>query len=976
MTTRFFNAKVRAAAALVTSEAWVADPSAGVAPTENRLAREGLKVAYLRMRVHDFRRGPSSPSSIRVASNAGEGWMKTHALLFFTSNAQRKKQASLYDRGNGGSPGVYASTWDAQADSVRFRLWVQLGFPNMQVVLQRMKTHHPVAFATFKKQTDQCRLSAVRTAAREDADARRRERKRRRTEMKTVPRLTADAAKFRALEARLAEGVQKTRLHHSAKVVAHLDGDADDKAFELLTERTRAYINEKARGCRLYFARLAERAEACVAAVAARAAAAASGDTFSTDAADISQDDGEVYDSEDEEDDDVDEVRRRRLRQQNVHAIADQVVADAGVGVNGRVLRGWAKEFERHGTFLLDGRGLTSPEHLLDDEDIRDKVRRFMLNKAKVRGEGTLSVQLFHEHVNKELLPELMWEDKYRDIMQRTLSLNDDGSSFTISKSTAHGWMVRCGAKRQPHKKGYYTDVHEREDVIADRIEYLKVNQDLNWRTSMWVVLTSGEFERLHAEKEDEQDASWAEKPFFFMRDDCQVVHEVGPDTATHVEIHVDQLEDTAARDKATVSVRWTPPPRAKERCAWGHDAQKCRCHMNIIRCGQDESIFKAYALPRGEWVICGVLNARKKSDGVGEMASVFVDEVRGIMMTLTEEELDKVNAFRANRKDGGDTSPLDASPGARFLQYGKNREGYWGYNEIARQVADVIDVYETIYPEHQVVIEVDWSSGHAKAQDDGLAVVRMNVNIGQNRMKTKTKTFIPKTLNTGIADGGVVIDTGCVKAGGELHNIRIGGRQHFAFGRRDKINPFEVEKYSGADAETVVGEAKGMRQILWERGFDVSEMKGEDMRKALAECSDFKSEVGALERSVIERGHILLMSPKAHPELAGLGIEYCWGKAKSDFRRNNAMDATRGTVVEDLHKRTVKSLMGIDVLRVRRFARKTREYMRAYARVHGLFGWHSERDRLAGHEAVEKFVKKARTHRCILDQDFAFATA
>ena len=35
-------------------------------------------------------------------------------------------------------------------------------------------------------------------------------------------------------------------------------------------------------------------------------------------------------------------------------------------------------------------------------------------------------------------------------------------------------------------------------------------------------------------------------------------------------------------------------------------------------------------------------------------------------------------------------------------------------------------------------------------------------------------------------------------------------------------------------------------------------------------------------------RGHILQMSPKCHPELAGHGIEYAWGAAKLRFRRDN----------------------------------------------------------------------------------------
>jgi len=42
------------------------------------------------------------------------------------------------------------------------------------------------------------------------------------------------------------------------------------------------------------------------------------------------------------------------------------------------------------------------------------------------------------------------------------------------------------------------------------------------------------------------------------------------------------------------------------------------------------------------------------------------------------------------------------------------------------------------------------------------------------------------------------------------------------------------------------------------------------------------------LEELVHSRGHILLMSPKGHPELAGKGVEYAWGAAKLLFRKIN----------------------------------------------------------------------------------------
>ena len=46
-------------------------------------------------------------------------------------------------------------------------------------------------------------------------------------------------------------------------------------------------------------------------------------------------------------------------------------------------------------------------------------------------------------------------------------------------------------------------------------------------------------------------------------------------------------------------------------------------------------------------------------------------------------------------------------------------------------------------------------------------------------------------------------------------------------------------------------------------------------------------------ERSIVQElveiyGHIYVKSPKCHPELAGVGIEYSWGKGKWYFRRNN----------------------------------------------------------------------------------------
>ncbi len=55
-----------------------------------------------------------------------------------------------------------------------------------------------------------------------------------------------------------------------------------------------------------------------------------------------------------------------------------------------------------------------------------------------------------------------------------------------------------------------------------------------------------------------------------------------------------------------------------------------------------------------------------------------------------------------------------------------------------------------------------------------------------------------------------------------------------------------------------------------------------------LEACADFANEKSALSELVESRGHILLTSVKCHPEMAGAGVEYCWGFLKYTHRQNN----------------------------------------------------------------------------------------
>ncbi|CAB1114308.1 unnamed protein product [Ectocarpus sp. CCAP 1310/34] len=107
--------------------------------------------------------------------------------------------------------------------------------------------------------------------------------------------------------------------------------------------------------------------------------------------------------------------------------------------------------------------------------------------------------------------------------------------------------------------------------------------------------------------------------------------------------------------------------------------------------CAEDESVYKVYAREGKEWVLQGVRGIRKRNEGPGEMVSAFQDERHGFGLPLTDDVLQAVNA---RRKEKG-KEDLTRSPDLRFLQHGKNKDGYWGYDEFKEQIEDVLDVLD-----------------------------------------------------------------------------------------------------------------------------------------------------------------------------------------------------------------------------------------------------------------------------------------
>ena len=89
------------------------------------------------------------------------------------------------------------------------------------------------------------------------------------------------------------------------------------------------------------------------------------------------------------------------------------------------------------------------------------------------------------------------------------------------------------------------------------------------------------------------------------------------------------------------------------------------------------------------------------------------------------------------------------------------------------------------------------------------------------------------------------------------------------------------------------------MRQLLFERGCSESpaaKLTKPEATKLLGNMPDYVAEENKFMRDVRRRGHRAIMSPIAHPELAGNGIEFAWGFSKMHYRRKNQQNGfTKG---------------------------------------------------------------------------------
>lgn len=165
-------------------------------------------------------------------------------------------------------------------------------------------------------------------------------------------------------------------------------------------------------------------------------------------------------------------------------------------------------------------------------------------------------------------------------------------------------------------------------------------------------------------------------------------------------------------------------------------------------------------------------------------------------------------------------------------------------------------------------------------------------------------------------------------------------------------------------------GDGKGLTQLVWERGLmsneDISRANRAGLLKVFTECVDVRNQKSLLEKVVYDRGHILILSPKYHPELAGVGVEYCWGQSKYSFRTQHNDMKAHNLKVNVLKTFDPKELTLAVVLA---YARKTRDYRMTYKTIM-IEDINAES---VSKVNIEKIRKNHKCHRNILDQDIGF---
>ena len=612
-----------------------------------------------------------------------------------------------------------------------------------------------------------------------------------------------------------------------------------------------------------------------------------------------------------------------------------------------------------------------------------------------------------------------------------------------MSLTTTWRWMRLFGFCYDTRKKSFYVDGHERDDVVANRAAFCRrYLTEYEPYCRRWVQLSI-----IEATTIKDLDVGFGYSYFDIVAN------------KEMVELHVDywnRVAQTQTQQQPILQKQATTSIRVSSKA------------KPIMIVGQDESVFAQYLLGSKTWV--GPKGQRPllpKSEGNGYMLSAFVSREFGYGRQLTEAELVRINCERRGiNKTYIDTQAameilkttqkpeLTESPFVKYLYIGANNEGFWNSYHMSLQFEDVVDCLLVLYPEFEIIFFFDHSQGHARKRNGALNALQMSRNYGGTQPIMRDTTImnaagylgphVPR-LDIGQVQSFVfkVEDVGPWYLSPEERESQRKNKPTWRIKMVERSKKLLIEALCGAGVtfqqnrsytkkelqdfarmhgvdlreqkEQIItgweGQAKGLVQVLWERGFiseaslDKYTLDGRkdpitgkidlqfSLRHLLAECTDFKEEETALQFLGTQLGMKVQLTPKFHAEFAGVGVEYCWAHAKAYYRR---VPISRKRGRKNFKQLVKECTCPINVLtkeRIEKFASRARAYICTY---HHLEQQQQQaaavanedpnssatasspiptqiKQELISYSDIERVRKDFKCHRCVLDFDSGF---
>ncbi|CAB1102065.1 unnamed protein product [Ectocarpus sp. CCAP 1310/34] len=227
---------------------------------------------------------------------------------------------------------------------------------------------------------------------------------------------------------------------------------------------------------------------------------------------------------------------------------------------------GWLRDFRGHGGSKRDSRGVHERDWIMSEEDLKDELVMWM------RTQKRLTVKDVQNYINQWLFANEIGD------LSRLLSYQ---VNLPVSMATTHSWMIALGCKYERATKSFYTDGHEKKDVVVYRGKYIDVKRKLALRQPLWVrvqrdTLTPEELQRLDGIKGP-------------AKDFCAEVYDCVVEGRECIEFHVDLLRDNGSVDRfddlraelgpegGHFSVRFEEA--AALPCEHFHTPVKCKCN-------------------------------------------------------------------------------------------------------------------------------------------------------------------------------------------------------------------------------------------------------------------------------------------------------------------------------------------------------------------------------------------------------------